>query len=244
MAADYRLRYFFQATPPAKFVAARGPVWLRTDSEDASVSFLAYEILSRALQELTTAHDPRGRLLGAEEERALCRHCYILALFEQCYRRPSAPSVLTALRDRPTAEDLLSFCEERVVEDLVAISTLFAETQVEFYAQPSFVLNPTFQASKLLGGADADLIVSGRLVEIKTLKSGRPDRADKLQLAAYALADWEDKHGIREVAFYLARHGIQKVWSLDEYLERLAGKKVSVGGLRAEFRACCETLIK
>lgn len=243
-AFDYRLRYFFAVSPMETLVAFDGAQLLSRLCGRPSAVTPAFEALAAALCGLTTTHDPRGRVLPETAESALCSYCYLLALFEQCFRAPlGVPLPLHKLGVDAQLEDLLQLCEDRVIEDLVALASLFYETQADLLQRSSFVLNPTFAASKALRGADADLILGGRLLDIKTLQSGRPRREHVWQLAGYLLADWEDEYGIREVGFYFARHGLQRFWPVEEFLGRLANRSVSLPVLRDEFREVCAGLL-
>jgi len=183
MALDYRLRYFFRVTPMEELVAAYGAVILGLKP--------VCDLLSSAIDDLTMAHDPHGRVLPMREELTLCRYCYLLALFEQGFRAGYSSS-LAGINPDASIGKLLPLCEDRVADDLASLSALFAETQADLYKSAQFALNPTFSGSRSLGGADADLIAGKRLVEIKTLKGGQPDAIQIWQLAGYALADWDD----------------------------------------------------
>ena len=59
----------------------------------------------------------------------------------------------------------------------------------------SVVLNPTFDGSRNVGGADADLIANGTLIELKTTRQDKFERIDHLcQLLGYALLDFSDTY--------------------------------------------------
>ncbi|MBI2851317.1 MAG: hypothetical protein HYX80_09845 [Chloroflexi bacterium] len=56
----------------------------------------------------------------------------------------------------------------------------------EFTAKSYCALNPTFgEASVLVGGADADLIIDDTMIDIKTIKSGKMDTGQFHQLIGY-----------------------------------------------------------
>ena len=70
--------------------------------------------------------------------------------------------------------------------DLRALIALVDESS--FKATRLCLLNPTFgAASKLVGGADADLLIDDCLVDIKTTKAPRLDPRDFFQLIGYYL---------------------------------------------------------
>jgi hypothetical protein len=54
-----------------------------------------------------------------------------------------------------------------------------------FLAQTRSILNPVFPAGRVLGGADGDLLIDDRLIEIKVSERRRPDLRDWDQLIGY-----------------------------------------------------------
>lgn len=103
------------------------------------------------------------------------------------------------------------------------------------------VLNPTFAGSTDVGGADADLIVDGCLLEIKTTKAMSLDAEWLRQLFGYLLLDYYDRYAIRTVGVYLARHGEMLTWQVDDFLRDLTrDATIKLADLRDEFRALCQ----
>lgn len=104
-------------------------------------------------------------------------------------------------------------------------------------------IRPTFAASELCG-ADADLIVDGVLIELKTRlgsanrKSGQ--RSDSLSLAdiyqvvGYTLFDTTNAFGIHTVALYSARFGALHRWPVQQMLDSVAGGPVDIAAERAK----------
>ena len=90
------------------------------------------------------------------------------------------------------------------------------------------LLNPTFgKASRMVGGADADIVAGGMLIDIKTTKKPKLDRRHFDQLAGYyALAaiggiDGMDKFGaggspIDKLGIYFSRYGKLHAFSVDD----------------------------
>lgn len=97
------------------------------------------------------------------------------------------------------------------------------------------MLNPNFGASPFLGGADADLILGKRLIDIKTVKKAEASRQYLWQLAGYVLSDLENLYEIEEVGFYFARHGLECTWKADDFFIHLAGNLVNIALMREEF---------
>ena len=99
-------------------------------------------------------------------------------------------------------------------------------------SQEPVILNPVFSQSLLVGGADADFITGGCLVELKT--TARPSMAanELRQVVTYALLDSNDEHRIRDVALFYIRRPQYLTWSLDKLLEAAGATKT-----RAELSA-------
>ncbi len=73
------------------------------------------------------------------------------------------------------------------IEDIADLRTLISIVQPEiFRANELCLLNPTFgEASRLVGGADADLLIDGTLIDVKTTKDLRLQLDHVLQLMGY-----------------------------------------------------------
>jgi len=227
MALDYRIRYLYEITPPEQFVAARG----------AAKSFRqeAYGRLSRALLRFLSVNDPRGGVLPEAEEQTLARYCYLLSVYEVCYRNPMAANPLHSVSDRASVPTLLGVIPSQLaVEDICALIDGFVGTQSSLLGRP-IAANPKFAESVRLGGADADLIVDHCLIDIKTVRAARLDRPAAYQVIGYALADSDDEYGISEVAIYLARQPALLRWSLDGLIDEASNGESDLATLRQEF---------
>jgi hypothetical protein len=64
---------------------------------------------------------------------------------------------------------------------------------------------------------------------------------DAWQLLGYALMDYTDDFGIKDVAMFSARYAYLATWNLESLLSELAGRPVAVAGVRAEFRNLLES---
>ena len=190
---------------------------------------------------------PVRRRLAPEAEQEMARLCYVLALFETAYRgggKGAAYGPLFTLPEKRTVADLLAVVEPAWVEDLCHLHALFMEQHRDLLYK-SFTLNPTFTGSGDVGGADADLIVGGCLVEIKTTIRDTVEPDWLYQLAGYTLLAWDGTPapGIRAVGLYLTRHGLLVRWPVQEFFGVLTGDStVTVAGLRQEFKAVVEAL--
>jgi len=133
----------------------------------------------------TTLHtiQPIGRRLEQDEERVLARYCFVLALFEEVFRTNRyRDSLLLMPAPRKSLDELLAISEDAWIDDLSALSTLFYDNYHHLLTQPH-VLNPKFSGSPDVGGADADLVVDGCLIDIKTSISAQIKAEYLYQLA-------------------------------------------------------------
>lgn len=122
-------------------------------------------------------------------------------------------------------ENLDTYKEENT-EDLQNLYEAIPEG--EFVTENKVLLNPTFgNASRLVGGADADLIIDDTLIDIKTVKSSRLKRHDWRQLIGYlVLANLDpDSPRLNGVGLYYSRFGepwttsADIIYENDEYSE-------------------------
>ncbi|MGH7641639.1 MAG: hypothetical protein ACRENX_01245 [Candidatus Dormibacteria bacterium] len=246
IALDYRIRYYFAVTPPEELIAAQGamllagqitsdPVDLNADWESARRT---WDEFAGCLHPAPMGVDPVGHRLPEADERALCRACYALACYETLFRAVARPDwPIVTVGQRGTVDDLLALGSDAVTTDLTRLSRAFHDTQGDLLGQPA-TLNPMFgDVSGKLGGADADLIVGDRLIDIKTSVNPAPGPTDPYQLLGYALADTDDRYGIRGVGFYYSRRPTLVQWSLQEYCDSLAGKPTDIEATRRDFHA-------
>ncbi len=144
----------------------------------------------------------------------------------------------------PTMDDLLAMGKEMGVEaELARLSHAFYDTLGSLIESPA-VLNPVFAGSGDVGGADADLILDGCLLEIKTsVGKERLTRERLYQLIGYVLLDYNDEHCIRDLGIYFTRHAALLGWSLEQFVMLLGGDSIPpLDVLRDQFRsALCST---
>lgn len=112
--------------------------------------------------------------------------------------------------------------------DIRDLQRLIALVQPEaFKAKTLSVLNPTFgRASKLVGGADCDLIIDDALIDIKTSKNFRAERNHFDQLMGYyvpsmigGIAGAPKGHQIRRLGIYLSRYGHLWLFKVDDVIK-------------------------
>ncbi len=189
------------------------------------------------LDDMLVTIRPVGRRLTLEEERVIVRYCFILALFEEVYRSDRyKDGPLFVPSTKQNIDELLAIPEDDWIDDLSQLSLRFYDTYHDLLSRP-FILNPTFSGSRDVGGADADLIVDGCLLEIKTSKLAKIDPGWLRQLAGYLLLDYTDEHHIQSLGIYMVRQGLLFSWPVDEFLSILTGNSgTSLSQLRQEFR--------
>jgi hypothetical protein len=123
-----------------------------------------------------------------------------------------------------------------VVADPCSLTGGFAAHYRHLLGKP-VIANPTFKLSRRLGGADADLIIDGCLLDAKTTTALRMRREDGYQLLGYVLADTDGSYPVNQVGFYLSRVPALVNWDLTGLLNEVAGRPVTVPELRAGFEA-------
>lgn len=117
--------------------------------------------------------------------------------------------------------DILRNLDERDIADLRQLMSIVQEQ--DFKSQKACYLNPSFGfASRLVGGADADIIVDDKLIDIKTTKNLKLDLNHLHQLIGYyillSLGGLSDEHRrdlnyldeiseINSLCIYFSRHG-------------------------------------
>ncbi|TAM91188.1 hypothetical protein EPN42_04820 [bacterium] len=210
-ALDYRVRYYLGMYAAASTIAAEGAQLLAQEPLGTSAARLAGSFFALHDRLLKRIAPVRRRLAQADEDR-LARHCIVLTYYEQIFRAgPFIGSPLYTLGTKASVDDLTALVPEECIADVRQLSWAFEE-DVRHYFDLAATLNPTFDGSYAIGGADADFMLGSTLWELKTLASARPmDLRNTLyQLLGYALLDYSDTLGIRELAIYLPRQ--RHIW--------------------------------
>lgn len=164
IAFDYRLRGYFR---PVSFAGiSETAVQMLWGPDEGFFGFrlgIGAELDDRA-QELGSV----GCRLDREQEEWLARFCLVLSFFNIVYRSGNPPPEIAALSPGTvTADELLAIPEQAWVDDLCALSWAFYDQHAGLLSKPA-ILNPTFDGGGDVGGADADLVLDGCLLEIKT----------------------------------------------------------------------------
>lgn len=183
---------------------------------------------------------PVGRQLEPEAEHTLDRYCVVLSYFEQVFR---SSAYLQGPLMQPTVKqsvaELLAIPQDAWLNDMSGMVSLFFEQYQHLISHPH-ILNPTFAGSHDIGGADADLVVDGCLIDIKASVASQIKAEYLYQLAGYLLLDYDDALHINSMGIYLARQGILFAWPVAEFLQKLTGNDVSLAKLRHEFQVLCQ----
>jgi len=117
-----------------------------------------------------------------------------------------------------TLEEMMASQRADLVADIHSImSAGRTHLQPLLLAEP-VILNPVFSQSLLVGGADADFVAGGCLVELKTTARTSMTTNELRQLVTYALLDDIDEHHIRDVALFFIRRPQFLTWNLDKLL--------------------------
>lgn len=269
-AIDYRIRYYFGVTPFEQFVAHRGKLVLRNsiaywieknfaplsvlvqdelhENQDGlferlilvdSISDNFFDNLSKLLEEIS----PVEKCLASDQESKLLRYCVVLACFEQIFRIGVHPRNQLFAVTRSSVSDLLDIADNVMINDLRALSRAFYEENSSLlFESREVILNPKFDGSLDVGGADADLIVDKCIIDIKTTTRASPMQGNTFyQLLGYVLLDYTDRYRIEGVGVYFPRQRKLVQWPLESLVRELAlanKSTLSLSELRDQFRAC------
>jgi hypothetical protein len=272
IAIDYRIRYHLAVTPTEDLVAGHGATILleqhlnefepenpalwrdtRTGPDgmqvsgrpllaDPAVAHLAPAAVFQAIDRLVADTQPVGRTLDADTEQRLDRACAVLALYEEVFRTkvvaPTSP--LAAISMEASADAVFARIPRSWIDDIAAVcGRLLATVALTGEA----ILNPTFALSRDVGGADADLVLGGCLIDVKSTLNPRLDPVWLRQLLGYALLDSDNVCHIDSLGVLLARQAVMTRWPLEALLDAAAGSsRPSFETMRADFAGVVSTL--
>jgi len=174
------------------------------------------------------------------EDRWLTRLCFVASFFEDVYRTGEIAqnSMLQGVSPSTDLRTLAKAVPAYAVADIAAQMELAQPVFAPFRAlpQPLIKCGPAFAGSTDIGGADADFIIDGRLLDCKaTTTPTRLGSTEIGQLAGYLLLDYDSQYQITQVGLYLSRHGTAIAWPVPEFL-RLAGAREPLPQLRGRLR--------
>ncbi len=239
-AIDYRIRYYFDVTPGERLVAFLGALTACQNSWFKPA--LLYDFFVRLDRALTRIR-PARRRLSESEEHELARYCLVLALLEGVFRNTlGIANALFVTHTSPLCpllmgeKDLLALPKDPWVCDLSELSWAFWDGYGASLTAKQALLNPILAGSRHVGGADADLVVGGCLLEIKSRTKPGIFANDLRQVVGYLLLDYEDSLRVSSVGLYMARQATLISWPVEELLASAADKVPPLPSLRASFR--------
>ena len=251
-AFDYRARYLFKVARREDLIAWKGAArlsdefimvevddnaWVRVAArkDGPQLPKTTIEDFFANLEGMLNELRPCRRVLSPEEEGLLNQYCYVLALFEDSGRGRINPNSPLFGIENPTPERLLELAQPAWVEDLSALGSRFAERYAGLQTH-QLVMNPIFEGSADVGGADGDMIIDGCLIDLKCTVRPNIKKEWLFQILGYSLLDYSDTFEMRTVAFYMARQGKTVSWDLGELLARLSdGAAPNLPELRETF---------
>ncbi|MFC1421299.1 UvrD-helicase domain-containing protein [Streptacidiphilus cavernicola] len=174
------------------------------------------------------------------DQDTLSRLCFVAASFEDAYRYGCVRrySPLARADAATTLTGLLQAVPAYVPTDLAAQMDLAQAPFGPLRALPEAarICGPVFTGSADIGGADADFILDGLLLDCKaTTRPRQLGTPEIYQLAGYLLLDYEDRYRIDRVGLYLSRQGHLIQWNAHEFVHRL-GATASLPVLRRRLR--------
>lgn len=177
---------------------------------------------------------------GRYNEQTVIRLCFVAAFFEDIARTGHLRrfSLLADATARTELADLLAAVPAYVLDDIGRQMQLAEAPLAAFRALPpsARVCGPLFSGSGDIGGADADYILDGLLLDCKATRDPRRLGCEEIyQLAGYLLLDYGDAYGIDRVGLYLSRQGALITWGAQEFLHRL-GARMPLAQLRGTLR--------
>ncbi|MFE6891985.1 UvrD-helicase domain-containing protein [Streptomyces sp. NPDC057694] len=226
---DYRLRLSLGSDPGPAAIAGVDLIGSTYPVEGApapavraNLHTIGTSILGRLHAHLT---DP-NRLLDDDE---LTRLCFITGFFEAVYRNGAfhrKRNLLAHVNEHTTINGLIRAVPSYVLDDIDEQMQLAEEPFQPLRSLPADqrVCGPVFTGSADVK-ADADFITAGILIDCKAItRPHRLGREEVQQLAGYLLLDYDNRHDIREVAFYLSRQGALIRWTVPEFLNALGAR--------------------
>ncbi len=206
-AFDYLMRFHIEYLNPL-FVKKQG--WIA----EAALHLLSDEYLEKGEAIVRQAKTDLSRFLETgRHNNELIKSALLLAGLDPIFRADVGREYIGLIYDQD-------------VQDLRNLISVI-DMQI-FKAENYCLLNPTFgKASSLVGGADADLIIDGTIIEIKTTKSLELTRDNFNQLIGYYILYTLDgingercSPEIDKLAIYFSRYAYFHVIEINEIISR------------------------
>ncbi len=238
-AIDYRLRLFLGWPPGDPVHVGVEAVGGREPLRGAPAPAVRTALGAVGRELLSVLDDYlAGRVRLTEDQ--VCQLCFVAASFEDVYRAGEVrrPSMLADAAPSTSLREMAAAVPEYVPGDLKRQFALALPAFERLRALPpeQVICGPVFTGSADIGGADADFILGGLLLDCKsTVTPYKLGTAEIYQLAGYLLLDYDDQYGIRRVGLYLSRQGKGITWDVGEFLSKL-GAREPLPVLRRRFR--------
>jgi hypothetical protein len=242
---DFRLRLSLRQPLGDSVVAGVAAFRAGVELPGAPPSRRARAALHACGRELLATLTSHLAYSDSQPEERLVRLCFVAAFYEDVYRTGEVRrySMLAERNANTTLTDLLEAVPGYVIDD-IGQQMKFADTAFRrFRALPrrEIITGPVFAGSTDIGGADADFILGGLLLDCKATIAPRKLGADEInQLAGYLLLDYDDEFAISQVGLYLSRQGAEIAWDVSRFLE-LLGAGESLSALRGRLRTHLQT---
>lgn len=138
-----------------------------------------------------------------------------------------------------SVDELLLQVPELWAADIVAVQRRADRALAPLVAEdgpPALVGVELAGADLVDGGATADLLLAGTVVDLKVTATTKTRLRDLHQVVVLALLDVDDVHATTHVALAPVRFGVLVRWELAPLLATLAGGPVDLGSLRSDLR--------
>ncbi|GAB4528488.1 MAG: hypothetical protein OHK0046_47360 [Anaerolineae bacterium] len=190
------------------------------------VTLVAY-IGARSLGDRHKALMKRVVSLGNQYE-VLRPECSIILAWYETLARPGRRNA-DLLESIKTPEQAFNKINLADIEDLNMLIEGMSRTWPQDKRSQNYKMNPTFDGSELVGGADADWIIDGCLYDCKTTRKQQPITAyEVLQLAGYVLLDFSDMYKLTHAGWYLPRYNVVYRFPLDNLFLNLEASRESL----------------
>ncbi|MFC8875999.1 UvrD-helicase domain-containing protein [Streptomyces ardesiacus] len=237
---DYRLRLSLGSGPGDAVVAGIALLGSSLAVEGAPAFEVRRALHTAGIQLLDRLEAHLNGMHRLSEDE-LTRLCHVAGFYEAVYRNgvfSRRRNLLTLADTRTALNHLTAAVPAYVVEDIAEQVKLAEQPFAPFRQLPDDqrVCGPVFAGSSDLGGADADFIVGGLLIDCKaTTRPHTIHRSAVQQLAGYLLLDYDDTYAINRVGLYLSRQGALITWPVPDFLNAL-GSRLPLPKLRTLLR--------
>ncbi|MFF3467585.1 UvrD-helicase domain-containing protein [Streptomyces sp. NPDC002619] len=237
---DYRLRLALGCGPGGAVAAGVQLLGSTVPLDGAPAPEVRMALHTAGIRLLARLH---AHLEGAPrlDEQELTRLCHVAGFYEAVYRNgvfSRRRNLLAHANARTTLAQLTAAVPVYVLDDIAEQMALAEQpfTPLRQLPDEQRVCGPVFTGSSDLGGADADFIVGGLLIDCKaTTRPHTIQRSAVQQLTGYLLLDYDNAYAIDRVGLYLSRHGSLITWSVPDFLNALDAR-VPLPQLRALLR--------